>query len=296
MSKKYVLQRNIDRWLKAHGFYRGKVVKRIASIILSINSQAIIDLSVTNRCMNVFTKQYLYKIQLYGDNMDRDLYNRNLFLSYAKSFVSPIKIYKKSPLTIVMPILDKPVKYDEAAFYVLSELAKLGNKVKFNVGDYPLLKVGINVLGKCECGKLASEKIYKYLKKQEGIQLRVGLVHGDFHRGNIMYMNGKPILIDFDCVRENDIQAIDALYFVLEELSNEHRHNQIWLEYWIYIYRNIESIESHICLQHVDLDLKFGWILLLLERLAQDSQYDSSFVFSNRDVISAINKIFLREK
>lgn len=293
--KKYILQKTIDEWFRVHNLYNGKVIKLVAAKILRINSQTITNLSVTNRCMNVFTKRYLFKIQLYGNNVERDINNRKFFSSHAKSLVSPINIYEKKPLTFVMPLLDKPILYDESACYILNELAKCGHKVTFKIRDYSLINVGLNIIRDCEYGELARKRIYKYLREKEGVQIRVGLVHGDFHRGNIMHMDGKPILIDFDCARENDVQAIDALYYVLEEVGYKHRHSESWLGYWISVYKNIASIEEHICLEQVDVDLKFGLILLLLERLAQDVQYDYSFVSSKRDAINKINKLFVGE-
>lgn len=296
MSKKYILQRSIDIWTSIHNFYNRRVIKKIASILLRIDSQIITDLSVMHRCINVFTKRYLYKIQLSGDRIERDLNNRKLFTPCAESLVSPVIVHRKKPLIIKLPILDEPKEYDKYAYYVLAELAKCGHMEKFEINKYPLIIAGLNILESFECGKQVRRKVYQYLQKREDSIVRVGLVHGDFHRGNIMIMDGKPVLIDFDCARDNDIQAIDALYYILEEVRYKHGQNKSWLEYWRDIFNNINSLENYICFEQVDIDLKFGFVLLLLDRLAQDFQYDYSFKTSYRDSINRINRLILKEK
>lgn len=254
------------------------------------------ELRIINHCMIVFTSENIIKIQLFGDNLDRDLRGRELFYSKDKSLVSPMEVQKKIPLSISMPILEKPQNYDEAADYILKEMKKFGNIISFKICDYPLLEAGLDILEKGENGKKAKEKVYTFLHRREYSPVRVGLVHGDFHRGNIMYMNGKPILIDFDCARENDIQAVDALYYILEEKSIS--HNKKWLEYWISIYIDSSNVNTHICFQHADVEIKFGLIILLLERIAQDIQDTPdkyAYLHAHRKTISKINSLLITD-
>ena len=63
----------------------------------------------------------------------------------------------------------------------------------------------------------------------------MGIVHGDFHRNNIMRKGNIPVLIDFDCFRENDVQAVDALYYILEEVRYRNGYKKLWLEEWLLI-------------------------------------------------------------
>lgn len=219
MERKRILWSNIDNWLRIHNVCNNVITKRIFARVLHIDMKSINSLNIRNRCVNVLTSNYLYKIQLYGDNIRKDLRNRKLFSVYEQTLMSPLKIQKRIPLTIMMPILRPPAKNEEAACYILNKLKEVGHEAVFSVNDYPLLMDGLKILKSCDGGRKISEKFYKFLQEQKGAIIRVGIVHGDFHRDNIMCKDNMPVLIDFDCSRNNDIQAIDALYYILHHFT-----------------------------------------------------------------------------
>lgn len=296
MEIKYSLWSNIDKFIRTHSFYNNNITKRIVAKILRIDVQSITSFNVRNRCINVFTGNYLYKLQLYGDNIKKDLKNRKLFSVYGQSLMSPIKVYKRIPLTTMMPILKLPTDNEKAACYILKKLKEVSHEALFKVEDYPLIIDGLNILENCDNGRTASKKVHKYLQEQEGVTIRVGIVHGDFHRDNIMCKGSTPVVIDFDCFRNNDIQAIDALYYILEEVRHMHRCRKSWLDEWLLLYDNETLMHRYRCLEYVDIDLRLGLIILLLERMSQAHQYDCNFIEINRNSFKKISSKLINKK
>lgn len=289
MKKKYILQRKIDKWLRVHDIYRKKIAKKAFAKILKIDSHSINFIDAGNGCINLFTSGYFYKIQLYGNNIRKELENRKLFLGYAKTVLSPISIHRRMGLTTIrMPVLEQPFDNEKSACYILKKLRKVGHKTEFKINDYPLLVDGLDIIQKCGYGIQLSKKLRKYLQVQEGKDVWVGIVHGDFHRGNIMCKGNKPVLIDFDCSRKNDIQSVDALYYILEEERHKHGYKKTWLEEWLLICKNVNTIYEHECIAQVDVDIKFGLIILLLERIAQEQQNGYLLIKANMDVVKRI--------
>lgn len=284
------LQYDANNWLKKHGIYNCKIFKRILAILIKIDFDSINSITVSHQCANIFTSAYLYKVQLCGDSIKRDLYNRKHVFHHSKSILSPIIIYKRHPLSVRMPILKYANANEETADYILNEMEREGYEKPFKVADHTLLKKGLNILKSCDHGLQAEQKLDEYLREKEGIGIRTGIVHGDFHRRNIMYRAKRPVLIDFDCARDCDIQAIDALYYILEEVRYKRGYRRSWLEEWLYIFENTDVVYDFKLMKHVDIDLKFGLILLLLERMAQDDQVTGLFVKENFDIIRKINQ------
>lgn len=297
MRRRYFLQRKIDNWLNLKNIYINHITQKVITQILGIDSNLIKEINIRNRCMNVFTNDYLYKIQLYGDNIKKDLKNRNCISCYLLSLVSPIKVYKRIPLIIMMPILKQPIQNEKDACYILRRFKEIGYKKKFKLNDYPKIIDGLNTLKNCgyASGRRIGEELQKYLQKQEGTIVRVGIVHGDFHRNNIMRKGNIPVLIDFDCFRENDVQAVDALYYILEEVRYRNGYKKLWLEEWLLIYENIDKVYEYKCIEYVDIDFKLGLIILLLERISQDQQYDYLFIQTNESSIKKIKRKLIKE-
>lgn len=288
-TKKYVLYRKIEGWINIYNVCNRNFTKRVLEKILHINVCSIEALSVRNQCVNVFTNNYLYKVQLYGDNLKKDLENRILFCDKRIPLLSPVNVYKKYPFVVKMPILDQMDVDDASVTYIFNELKKSGYEAEFRMKDYPLIIEGLSILKSCSYGVQTVKKIKKYLWGKEGIKVRVGIVHGDLHRGNIMYKDGRPLLIDFDCVRYCDVQDIDILYFMLEEIRHQHGYKKTWLDEWLQVYENTKEIQEFSFLGQIEIDLKFGLILLCLERLAQNYRENSLFVKQNKKSIRNIN-------
>lgn len=280
----------VNNWLERHDIYNSKIFKRILTILLKIDFDSINSINVSNQCVNIFTSEYFYKVQLCSDSIKKDLYNRKHIFHNRKEIMSPLMVYKQHPFSIRMPILKYANASEEAVDYILNEMERQGYQKAFNIADYNLLEKGLNILRSCDGELQTRQRLDKYLKEKEGVIIRIGIVHGDFHRRNIMYGSGHPVLIDFDCSRKCDIQAIDALYYILEEVRWMRGYKRSWLDEWLYIYENVDIAYNFSAVKYIDVDLRFGLILLLLERLAQDEQITGSFVKENIDIIRKINK------
>jgi len=288
MGKKYIICRKTVNWLERHNFFKCSLTRKIIACVLGVDSYSIVKLSIRNRCINVFTNKYLYKFQLYGDNIKKDLKNRQLFYDCRQLLASPIKVHRRNPLTVMMPILKQEIVSDKVVCYILDILKELGHKTAFKMNEYPLVMDGLNVLVNCDCKEI-SKKLREYLQEQEGVMVRVGIVHGDFHRDNIMFKGNMPVLIDFDCSRGNDIQAVDALYYILEEVRHKHGYRKSWLDEWLLIYKDINIMSEYSCIEQVDIDFKLGLIILFLERISQDQKFNYLFIKNNRHIIKKIN-------
>ena len=295
MKNRHTLQKRIDSWIRKNKVYDKDITKNILSKILGIKKAEITDIEVRCCCANVFTQKFVYKIQLYGDSIIRDLKNRKLFALYDKDLLCPIRIKHRKPLIVVMPRLTEITAYDEAAYFVLERLKEYGCDTVFKIEDYPLVVYGLNILKCCPEGIELRKTLYHYLRGKEGTVLRTGPVHGDFHRGNIMAANGKLLLIDFDSFKDNGVQAVDALYFILEEVRYKGGHRKSWLEEWLYLYKNIKEIQhEYKCIKQVDIDLQLGLILLLLEWLVLQQQHEEKFIIIQKDSIRRINRTIER--
>lgn len=290
MKKVLAMKKKINKWILKHNIYNRIIVKMIIAFLLHIDVNFITDLMVRNGCVIIFTNKYIYKIQIYGNHIKSDLNNRKKFPKQVIPLLVPIEICKMHPMIVRMLVLKQSNVNEEAANYILNELKKTGHQKKFKMSDYPLLVEGCKILKKCTYGEQANKNIERYLQKDTPI-VRVGIVHGDFHRGNILYKGNRPVLIDFDCSRECDIQAIDALYYVLEEERHKHGYMESWLEEWKLLYENSQVVYEYKCSEQIDVNLKFGLVVLLLERLAQDQSMNDEFTERNKTVLRRINRL-----
>ena len=299
MQNFFSLSRKICNFIirRTHKYVDNRIARGVVAKILQIDRRRIDSLNIRNRCINIFTDQYLYKCQLYGDSVKRDLMNRKMFSVYLQpGMVSPIKVYKRKPLTIIMPILKPVDNHEEAACYILDKLKRISHETAFRIEDYPLIMDGLRLLGKCKSGVTLRKKLFKYLKRQQGSIVRVGIVHGDFHRDNIMYKGNLPVLIDFDCSRKDDIQAVDALYYILEEVRRSNEYNNPLLEDWLLIYRNIDMMYEYRCAEQIDIDFRFGLIIFFLERISQEQRYNCRFIDEQENSIKKISHMIKLEK
>lgn len=275
---------------KKKRFFEKKISYKVLALILHIKCESIVSLEARGDCITIFTKDFLYKMQIYGESVKRDICNRKLFFDFEGSMISPIKVKKNHPFTIKMPILDCARTNEEDVKHILEELRKTGSETPFRMQNYPLLIEGINIIGYSRSGERAVKKLQTYFKEKEGTLVREGIVHGDFHRGNILYRGERPVLIDFDCARQRDIQDIDVLYYILEEERYKNRDRRPWMNGWLKIYKNTSIIYKYKCLEQIEIDLKFGLVLLLLERLAHNHREDDSFVKQNKAVLEKISR------
>lgn len=279
---------------KRQGFFEKRISYRVFAVVLHIKYESLVSLDARGNCINIFTKDFLYKMQVYGGSVKRDLYNRGLFAELDESIISPAKVERNHPYTIKMPILESArINDEEVVKYILDKMGRMGYETQFKMQNYTFLIEGINILECYKNGTKAAKRLRKYIQQKEGTNVREGIVHGDFHRGNILYRGGRPVLIDFDSARQRDIQDVDALYYILEEERYENGYRRSWMDEWLKIYKNTSIIYKYRYLGQVDIELKFGLILLLLERLAQNQRENNSFAEQNKAVLEKINREIL---
>lgn len=291
MKNLYYIQKEIGNLFYKYKIYENDLFYEIISLLLKINKNEIYKLIVRNGCLLVYTDNFLYKIKIYGNTIREDLKNRKKIFVDCKFLLSPIQIYRKIPLVIRMPILKSPIKYDKPALYIWDKMKNVSYEKDFKLIDFPLIVKGIKILQRYKYGEMVRKKLDNFFYNQEGKKIRVGIVHGDFHRGNIMQFGDKYVLIDFNRARNNDIQAIDMLYYILEEVRCKHRYAKNWLEEWIFIFENIPGLErDYWFVENLNIGLTFGLVVLLLERLGQE-EYEHFFV--ERKVFDRINKMLL---
>jgi len=111
--------------------------------------------------------------------------------------------------------LNTSLSYAIKLYQVMRTYGTEDHQLKFS--DSNTLQAGLNVIQKIY-GVTAEKHIFQivdtFLARRK---YHIGFTHGDYHSRNILSGNdGKPILIDLDCVRFQDIQELDALSFVLE--------------------------------------------------------------------------------
>jgi Phosphotransferase enzyme family len=102
----------------------------------------------------------------------------------------------------------------DAAQGVLSRFWAYGELGTGSLADLPQAEQGLTVVAELVPAVAAS--VREAAREAAAKLMRWGPAHGDFHRDNLLWHEGEPTLIDFDCVRLRAPQAFDALYFGVE--------------------------------------------------------------------------------
>ena len=59
---------------------------------------------------------------------------------------------------------------------------------------------------------------------------------------------------------------------------------------------NINIMYRYRCSQQIDMDLRFGLIILLLERISQEQQFDFRFIEINKNSVKKVSRKLINEK
>lgn len=115
----------------------------------------------------------------------------------------------------------------------------------------------------------------------------VGFAHGDFHSRNIMLDGAGAVrLIDMDCMRQDGIQELDAVNFVLEEQWS--RSGRQWYEQIDVYLRDEAPAAGRQALQRfgVPVSSDLAW-LYLLDRVGQETM-NYGFQYLPRQLAAAV--------
>ncbi len=236
-------------------------------------------------CLKIWSKDAFYKIQLRGDSLIKDNENRSDAEIILGNYVMDSKVLFKHPMIIKYPLIESCIVEDDHRMNIIDCLWSHGKAVCFDYHNYHLIKCGLNMIE--GSNKDLVVLIQNRLEAKNGVKVHEGPVHGDFHRGNILNDNNdNTFLIDFDCWRNCDIQEIDLLYYYLQEAVNLHGCRYMWMKEWIWIWNNINEFVKRFGIdEHIDSDFRLLWIILLIERAAQEkslySQYEIELYTDN---------------
>lgn len=244
----------------------------LSSVILRIRIDEIIDVSLACGCINVYTKNDFYKVQFGGRSLELDIYNRSILYEIMPEYMYQYETVKKRPLCVRAPLCIKARISDRHIDEIVGEFRKYGSPVAFDYTRYESLKEGLVFLTKFANGIKAKHMLCQYFDNKHCEYVHEGIVHGDFHGDNILFdKNGKLVLIDFDCLRVQDIQEVDILYYYLQKAAMKYQHRGEWLQVWLYVFLNISQLQKKkVILKYVELDLKLAWIILFIERIGQE--------------------------
>lgn len=228
-----------------------------------------------NGAFNIFTNYNIYKIEIKFNTVRKDINNRKIVFNNDYNIISKIDILSEFPLCFKSKLLKPPKKSDDAVIYVLEKLFDMGEKSKINILKFKYILLGLTTLYAFSIPKSIIEKIIYILEYESSdALLSVGPVHGDLHAKNILIgEQGTPVMIDFDCSRKYDIQAMDALYYIIEREREGTSLN--WLQQWIKIVERPSIIEKKypiIALKYIDINIKLGLLIFFIERIGQEKE------------------------
>lgn len=271
--------------------------KLLISYLCEVSVTNIQDYDLRPGNLMVFTDKMVYKVQLFGNNLDKDVCNRKQVFKNSYP-ANQIDILQDNPRIISYALLEKKeVNFDDIVDLLL--LLRKNGEVKGCIQNgFPKGIVnGLAVFDFYKINDKQKESIFVILNNICRKQIHMGIVHGDLHCDNVLYdENGKCFLIDFDCSREDDIQAFDAMYYIFEK--ERKTDNMNWLLFWKILWRKKDEIEKkyHLFFEKlIDLTYEDIMIILFIERLGQEyllgEKYDSSIVVSVLvDIISYYEK------
>lgn len=163
-------------------------------------------------------------------------------------------------------------------------ITRLGAKAS----DFEEVINGAGIISNIYNAEMANAILKDLNNYLQGIKVPVGLRHGDFHPGNIFKdANGRPMLIDLDSIRENNIQSIDPVYYCVEVMKSSTNGE------WYDLLHQINS-DPRIEQQLTDLLQKFGVkhsyqevLLFALDRIGFETSI--GIVYSRKHLNSLIS-------
>jgi Phosphotransferase enzyme family len=187
-----------------------------------------------------------------------------------------------------LPCLSMPTMRplpDEAAVAAAREvllcLRHIGDEGRGRLEDLPQVERGLSMLA----GGLPAlaDAVRAAVREAADAPMSWGPAHGDFHAANLLWLEGKAKLIDFDCVRRHSLQAFDWLYFDVEHAAR--RDALPWLQVVARRLRGgtpgaLERGAHDICLDHPGLLMLFA-----LDRIGQEAEFG---IRPNRDALGDV--------
>jgi thiamine kinase-like enzyme len=165
----------------------------------------------------------------------------------------------------------------EIAKNFLTLFRKNSSQDKISIDELKHLLNGLELL-KTQIGEDVTNKLKLVIEKflQQNIFF-VGLCHGDFHSKNFLQSKGKKYLIDFDCLRKNSLQELDAIYFIVQKIIDD--NPGIWWHEAIFIFAEHGTKEQkyyNFLANFLDLKIISQLTAIyFLDRIGQDMKYGS---------------------
>lgn len=97
---------------------------------------------------------------------------------------------RKKPFVICMERLDKRDVKNEDALKLLRVLKSRGKLVQRSYDAYKEIAMGLEALEYYEIDLTSKLKVIDRIRQVCHKPIRAGVVHGDFHQGNILYRGG----------------------------------------------------------------------------------------------------------
>jgi hypothetical protein len=167
----------------------------------------------------------------------------------------------------MQPLSDQAAR--SAAREVLMCLHQHGEDGRGQLESLPRVERGLSVLA----GLLPAlaEPVRTAARAAAEASMRWGQAHGDFHSANLLWHDGAPKLIDFDCVRAHSPQAFDWMYFDVEHAAQ--RDALPWLRVVSRRLRDGEPGALERSTHDICLDRPGLWLLFTLDRVGQGAEF-----------------------
>lgn len=175
---------------------------------------------------------------------------------------------------ILIPIEDEEESYETAKSFLVI-FRNYSCRESVNLDQLFYLKKGLDILK-----SLVLEDVYKKIEKLvidflENEIFSIGFCHGDFHSKNLMKDQKNKYLIDLDCIRKNSLQEFDAIYFIIQRITDD--NIGIWWHEATRIFKDKvfqNKKYQDFLINFLDLNKLPTFILLyFLDRVGQDAKY-----------------------
>ena len=267
--------------------YCGSVIKKL--YISYLVKEKIEKYKDSGGALVVWSKDKVYKIENIGTPVKNDLENRRKIFNNMYP-ASTAQVIREKPLTICMERLYEKSVLNADAQELLRFFKKKGKSIQRDYHSYEGVCLGLKSLEYYNIELMDQKQLIDQIERICKKPIRAGVVHGDFHQGNIMFDgNNKIYLIDFDYSRENDIQAYDAFYYVFErERANT---CDSWLTFWQKVYNKEWHLDDYKDIFEEAIDMSFEDIMIIffIERLG--GEYSHSYRVDRNEVAKAVESI-----
>ncbi len=137
----------------------------------------------------IWTRDKVYKIENIGTSCLDDWENRRKIF-YNGYPAGDAQLVRKRPFVICMERLEKKDVKNEDALKLLRVLKSRGKLVQRSYETYKGIIMGLEALEYYETDLASKLKVIDRIRQVCHKPIRAGVVHGDFHQGNILYGGG----------------------------------------------------------------------------------------------------------